>query len=188
MRRPLSKAMRSMNGTIGGITSSRQIRTSSSWTGSDLAIGTPLATDIQRENAPPVVESDAINERNNRRDNFFATDTDQFVLDGFALFDTFDAQLIVDAKNDHAAAGVGQRDDFLCDALGIRKLNFEFEEGVFAAAHQAHQLSARSLGRAARVEVFLERAFADRLVPLIAAESFASHLCNGGAGDPPGCC
>jgi len=33
---------------------------------------------------------------------------------------------------------VETRDDFLRDALGIRKLYFEFEKGVFAATHQAH--------------------------------------------------
>jgi len=30
-----------------------------------------------------------------------------------AVFDPFDAQLVVDAEYDHAAAGVGQRNDFL---------------------------------------------------------------------------
>jgi hypothetical protein len=92
--------------------------------------------------------------------------------------------LIVNAKNDHTAARVRQRDDTLRDAFGIRKLYFEFEVSVFATAHHAHQLSARSLRRAAGIEVFLKRAFSDRLVPLVAAESSASHLCNDGAAMP----
>src|SRR5207253_6563340 len=63
-------------------------------------------------------------------------------------------------------------------------LYFEFEEGIFTATHQTHDLGARCLRRGGRVEVLLEGAFADRLVPLTAAKSFASHLCNEGAGEP----
>jgi len=100
------------------------------------------------------------------------------------MIDAFDAHLIVDAKDDRPTSGICQRDDALGDALGIRKLHFQFEVGVFAAAHQSHQLSASRQRRGGLIEVFLERAVGDRFVALRTAETFASHLCNGGAGEP----
>src|SRR5438552_1524328 len=102
------------------------------------SIRTPLAIDVERHDAPAVVESDAIDEGNDRRHNLFATDAYQFILDVLAVFDAFDAQLIVDAEHDHSAAGVGHGDDLLGDALGVGKFYFEFKEGIFTAAHQTH--------------------------------------------------
>src|SRR2546423_3666182 len=102
------------------------------------AIRPPLAVDVERHNAPAVVESDAINKRDDRWHNFFATDAHQLILNVLAVFDAFDAQLIVDAEHDDAAAGVRHGDDLLGDALGIGKLYFELKEGIFAAAHQTH--------------------------------------------------
>src|SRR5262245_65960057 len=100
------------------------------------------------------------------------------------MIESLDAHLIIYPEDDRTAAGIRQRDDFLRHAFRIRQFDFQFNEGVFAAADQAHQFSARGLRRAARVEVLLERAFGDRLVALVAAKSSASHLCNGGAGQP----
>src|SRR5882672_1218921 len=89
------------------------------------AIGTALAIDVERHDAPAIVEGDAINKRNHRWDNFFATDAHQFILNILAVFDAFHAQLIVDAEHNDPAAGVRHGDDLLGDALGIGKLYFE---------------------------------------------------------------
>src|SRR6266849_4633982 len=102
------------------------------------AIRTALAINVERHDAPAIVEGDAINKRNDRWDNFFATDAHQLILNILAVFDAFDAQLIVDAEDDDPAAGVGHRDDLLGDALRVGKLYFEFEESIFTAAHQTH--------------------------------------------------
>ena len=55
---------------------------------------------VAPRDAPAVVESDAINEGNNRRHNLFTADAHQFILNVLAVFDPFDAQLIVDAEHD----------------------------------------------------------------------------------------
>jgi len=100
------------------------------------------------------------------------------------MVDSFDAYLIVDAKDNRAAASVREGDDSLRDSFRIRELNFQFEIGILAAADEAHQLSASSERRGRLIEIFLERAVSDRFIALRAAEAFASHLCNGGAGLP----
>ena len=145
------------------------------------AIRPALAFDIKRDDAPAAVKGDAIDEGNKRRLNLVAADTNQFFLDTLGVVNAFDAHLIVDAKNDHATAGVGQRNYFLSDLFRIRKFDFELEKGVFAAAHEAQQFSSRSLGRGRGKDVFLEGTFSAGFVPLVAAKSSASHLCIDGA-------
>src|SRR5262249_39219326 len=135
------------------------------------------------DNAAAVIESDAIDEGNQGRNNLFAADAHQLVLHFFRMIDALDTHLIVDAKDNRATAGVRQRDDALGDAFRIRELNFEFEVSIFAAAHEAHQLGTVSQRRGGLIKVFLERTVSDRFVALGAAEAFASHLCNGGAGE-----
>src|SRR5205823_9951803 len=84
------------------------------------------------------------------------------------------------------APGVGERDDSLGDAFGVREFDLEFEEGVLAAAHERHQLRARGLRRG-RGQVLLKRAFREGFVTLV-SEFSASHFCRGGAlYQPPGC-
>src|SRR5207237_5102987 len=147
-------------------------------------IWAPLAINIERHDPPSVVESNAINERNDWRNDFFPADAHQFILNFFRMIDAFDAHLIVDAEDNYAATGVRQRNNSLRDAFGIRKLDLEFEVGVFTATHQPHQLSAVRERRGSRIKILLKRAFGDRLVPLRAAKSSASHLCIDGADEP----
>src|SRR6266480_7973467 len=101
------------------------------------AIWAAFAGDVEGDNAPAVIEGDAIDKGYDRRHNLFAADAHQLFLDVFAVFNPLNAQLIVNAKDNYAAAGICQGDDLLGDALGIGKLYFEFEKGVFTAAHQA---------------------------------------------------
>src|SRR5437016_12327849 len=76
-------------------------------------IWTTLAVNIERYNSPSVVESNAIDERNDWRYDFFAADAHQFILNFFRMIDAFDAHLIVYAENNYAAFCVTQRDDSL---------------------------------------------------------------------------
>src|SRR6185436_4131261 len=102
------------------------------------AIRTALALHIQRDNAAAIIESNSVDERNQRRNNLFATDTHQLFLNFFRMIDPFDAQLIVDAEDNRAAAGICQRDNSLGNPLGIGQLDLEFEVSVFAATDQTH--------------------------------------------------
>src|SRR2546430_16266652 len=82
-------------------------------------IGATLAINIERHDSPSVVESNAIDEWNNWRNNFFAADAHQFILNFFRMIDAFDPHLIVYAKDNYATTSVRQGDDSLCDAFGI---------------------------------------------------------------------
>ena len=85
-----------------------------------------------------------------------AADADELVADGVGVVHALDAEVVVDAEDDDAAARVGERDDALRDALGVREFDLEFEEGVLAAADERHQLRARGL-RGGRGQVVLKR-------------------------------
>ena len=50
--------------------------------------------------------------------------SDEIVLDALRIVYTFDTHLIVDAKDDHAAASVGERDDLLRDLFRVREFYF----------------------------------------------------------------
>ena len=67
--------------------------------------------------------------------DIFAADSHQFFLNTLRIVDAFDAQLIVDAKNHHAAASVGQGHNLLRNFFGVRELYFQLEKSVFAAAN-----------------------------------------------------
>ena len=101
------------------------------------AIRAPFAFDIERDDASTVVERDAIDKRHERRLDLFTTDPHEIFLNSFRIVNTFDSQLIVNAEDDHAAAGVCERDDLLRDLFGVREFYFEFEKRVFTAADQA---------------------------------------------------
>ena len=83
------------------------------------AIRPLLPLHIERDDASAIVEREAINKRNDRWDNLVATDAHQLVLNFFGMIDAFDAELIIYAKHDHAAARVRERDDALCYAFRI---------------------------------------------------------------------
>src|SRR5436190_1865265 len=63
------------------------------------AIRTALARDVERDDAPPVVESYAIDKGNDCGHDLFAADAHQLLLQVLAVFDAFDAQLIVYSEN-----------------------------------------------------------------------------------------
>src|SRR5206468_6524933 len=58
-------------------------------------IWAPLAINIECHDPPSVVESNAINERDDWRNDFFPADAHQFILNFFRMIDAFDAHLIV---------------------------------------------------------------------------------------------
>jgi hypothetical protein len=153
------------------------------------AVGAVAAHDVERDDAPPVVEGDAVYEGDERGLHLLAADADQFGLHALRVVQALDAHLVVDAEDHQAAARVGERDDTLGDLLRVCELDLEFEKSIFAAAHQSHQLRAGSLRRRNRGEILLERAFRGGFVSLVAAEFSASHLCLDGAlaAFPPGC-
>src|SRR6185369_16024194 len=101
------------------------------------AIRASLAFDIERHDAPAVIERDAIDIRHERRLDLLATDSHQVILNSLRIVNAFDSQLIVDAEHDHAAACVREGHDFLRDLLGVGQFDFEFEKSVFTAAYQA---------------------------------------------------
>jgi hypothetical protein len=144
------------------------------------AVGASLPLDVERDDAQPRVERDDVDEGEERGVDVRAADADEFVAHGVGIVHALDTQVVVDAEDDDAAAGVGERDDALRDALGVRELDLEFEEGVFAAADERHQLRPRGLRRR-RGQVVLERAQRGGLMTLLVSEFSASHLCKGGA-------
>src|SRR6185437_7312042 len=151
-------------------------------------IRTPFAFDVERDDASTVVQRDAIDERHEWRLKFHATNPHEIFLNTFRVVDTFYAQLIVNAEDNHAAAGVGERADFLRDLFGVREFYFEFEVSVFTAADQSQEFGARCLGCGSGEDVFLKRTLRGGFVSLVAAKSSTSHLCIDGALNPPGCC
>ncbi len=106
------------------------------------AIGPPFAFNIKRHHPAAVIKSYAIDKGNKRRLDIFAADSHQLFLHALGVVDAFDAHLIVDSENDHAAAGVGEGDDLLRNFFGVGELYFQLEESVFAAANQSQQFSA----------------------------------------------
>ena len=102
------------------------------------------------------------------------------------IINPFDAQLIVNTKNDHTTASVCECDNLLRNLFSVRKFDLELKKSVFSAADQTQQFSARGLRSRGGEDVFLKGTFGDGLMPLVAAKSSASHLCNDGALNPPG--
>src|ERR1051325_7787694 len=83
------------------------------------AIRASFAFDIKRNDAPPVVERDAIDVRHEWRLDLLATDPHQVFLDSLRIIDAFNSQLIFATEDNHAAARVCQGHDLLRDLLGI---------------------------------------------------------------------
>ena len=67
---------------------------------------------FQDDDAASAVKGDFIDIGKYRRLDLRRTKIAQLLFDAFRVFDTFNAQLIIDAENDCPACGVGQRDDF----------------------------------------------------------------------------
>ena len=98
----------------------------------------------------------------------------------FGVNDNMRVEGVDDAEDDQAAARVGEGDDSLRNFFRIGELDLEFEEGVFAAAHQPHQFVAGGLRRGGGENVLLVGAFGGGFVPPVTKFS-ASHLCLDGA-------
>ena len=59
-----------------------------------------------------------------RGHDVFTADSHQLLLHGLGIVHAFDAHLIVDSENDHAAASVGQGDDLLRNFFGVESFTF----------------------------------------------------------------
>ncbi|MFH4094966.1 hypothetical protein WAI78_22185, partial [Acinetobacter baumannii] len=73
--------------------------------------------------------------RKEGRNDLFAADAHKLALDFFRIIDPLDAHLIRDAEDDRAAASIGERNDLLRYSFRIGEFDFEFEKGIFTAAH-----------------------------------------------------
>src|SRR6185503_7579160 len=114
-----------------------------------------FAFDVERDDAPPVVESDAIDKRHEWRLYFLATNSDQIVLHSLRIINTFDAELIVYPKHNDTAAGVRESHDLLRDLFSVGKFYFELKKRVFSAANQPQQVGSRRLWCRTGEDVFL---------------------------------
>ncbi len=136
-----------------------------------------LRIHFEHHDAAAIVEGDFVDVRENGRLNEPRANLAQLLLDALDIVHAFDAQLVVDAKNQGTAFSVRQGDDLRRDLLHIAEPDLELEVSVFAAAQQAHDLSACRQWRRRGENIFVVRAFRARRWTLAARamRAFARH-------------
>src|SRR5678816_277764 len=90
---------------------------------------------IKRHNAAAVVQRNSIDKRYERRLNLFPANSDQLLLHAFRVINSFNTQLVVNTKNDHATARVCESDNLLRDLFSVGKFDLQFEKRVLAASN-----------------------------------------------------